>query len=96
MPEQVHPAGARATVPSYRGVPHDELVEDFRLVCTSRAVDERQSTLHKQGRVYFQIAGAGHEALLVALARSLRPGVDWFFPYYRDVALVLALAAFHQ
>ncbi len=91
MPEQVHPAGARTTAPSYRGVPYDELVEDFRLVCTSRAVDERQSTLHKQGRVYFQIAGAGHEALLVALARSLRPGVDWFFPYYRDVALVLAL-----
>jgi len=86
-------AAAAAAGPGalFRGVPHEELVADYRIACMARAVDERQMTLHKQGRVYFQIAGAGHEALLVALARSLRPGHDWFFPYYRDVALVLAL-----
>ncbi len=71
--------------------PADELVADYRLACLSRALDDRQLTLHKQGRSYFHIAGAGHEVLGVALARSLRPAYDWFFPYYRDLALVLAL-----
>jgi 2-oxoisovalerate dehydrogenase E1 component len=77
--------------PEYRGILCSELVEDFRLVCMSRALDDRTITLQRQSRVHFEIAGAGHEALLVAMARSLRPGYDWFFPYYRDQALVLAL-----
>jgi 2-oxoisovalerate dehydrogenase E1 component len=47
--------------------------------------------LQKQSRVFFQISGAGHEALLLAFARHLRPAYDWFFPYYRDLALVLGL-----
>ncbi|HVC70148.1 MAG TPA: dehydrogenase E1 component subunit alpha/beta [Acidimicrobiales bacterium] len=74
-----------------RGYAADELVEDFRLACLSRALDDREILLQKQSRVFFQISGAGHEILLVALARSLRPAYDWFFPYYRDRALVLAL-----
>jgi 2-oxoisovalerate dehydrogenase E1 component len=69
----------------------EEVVEDFRLACTSRAIDDREISLQKQRRVFFQISGAGHEALLLALARSLRPGHDWFFPYYRDLALMLGL-----
>ncbi|HTT85989.1 MAG TPA: thiamine pyrophosphate-dependent enzyme, partial [Acidimicrobiales bacterium] len=73
------------------GFRHGELVEDFRLACVSRALDDREIALQKQSRVFFQISGAGHEILLVALARSLRPAYDWFFPYYRDRALVLAL-----
>jgi 2-oxoisovalerate dehydrogenase E1 component len=68
-----------------------ELVDDFRLACISRALDDREIVLQKQSRVFFQISGAGHEVLLLALARSLRPAHDWFFPYYRDRALVLAL-----
>jgi 2-oxoisovalerate dehydrogenase E1 component len=67
------------------------LVDDFRLACVSRALDDREILLQKQSRVFFQISGAGHEILLVSLARSLRPAYDWFFPYYRDRALVLAL-----
>ena len=75
----------------FRGIDRAELIEDFRLACTSRALDDREITLQRQSRVFFEIAGAGHEALLLALARSLRPGYDWFFPYYRDQALTLGL-----
>ncbi|HZU80161.1 MAG TPA: dehydrogenase E1 component subunit alpha/beta, partial [Acidimicrobiales bacterium] len=71
--------------------PADEVVEDFRVACLSRALDDREILLQKQSRVFFQISGAGHEILLTALARSLRSGSDWFFPYYRDRALALAL-----
>ncbi|MGI8492886.1 MAG: thiamine pyrophosphate-dependent dehydrogenase E1 component subunit alpha, partial [Acidimicrobiales bacterium] len=73
------------------GIPALELVEDFRLACVSRLLDDREIALQKQSRVFFQISGAGHEALLLALARELRPGYDWFFPYYRDRALMLGL-----
>lgn len=66
-------------------------MEDFRLACISRALEDREITLQKQSRVFFQISGAGHEALLLALARHLRAGYDWFFPYYRDRALLLGL-----
>ncbi len=75
----------------YRGISREELIEDFRLACISRSIDDREITLQKQSRVFFQISGAGHEILLLALARSLRPGYDWFFPYYRDQALCLGL-----
>ncbi len=74
-----------------RGLDHEQLVQDFRLACLSRALDDREIMLQKQSRVFFQISGAGHEILLTALAHSLRPASDWFFPYYRDRALVLAL-----
>lgn len=75
----------------HQGVDLDEAIDDFRLACVSRALDDREIALRQQSRVFFQISGAGHEALLLALARSLRPGYDWFFPYYRDRALVLGL-----
>lgn len=69
----------------------EEAVEDLRLAFVSRFLDDREIMLRQQSKVFFQISGAGHEALLLGLARSLRPGYDWFFPYYRDRALVLAL-----
>jgi len=75
----------------HREVALTEAVEDLRLAYISRAIDDREITLRTQSRVFFQISGAGHEALLLALARELRPGYDWFFPYYRDRALVLGL-----
>ncbi|MGA8297382.1 MAG: dehydrogenase E1 component subunit alpha/beta [Acidimicrobiales bacterium] len=81
-------AGAPAM---WRGVAAQEALADYRLACLSRATDERQLIMHKQGRSYFHISGEGHEVLLIGLARSLRPAYDWFFPYYRDLALVLAL-----
>ena len=80
-----------AKLQALRDLPHAEVVEDFRIACVSRALDDREIMLQKQSRVFFQISGAGHEVLLTALARSLRAGSDWFFPYYRDRSLVLAL-----
>ncbi|HWW53200.1 MAG TPA: thiamine pyrophosphate-dependent enzyme, partial [Acidimicrobiales bacterium] len=76
---------------THRGYPVTELLEDFRLACISRAIDDREITLQKQSKVFFQISGAGHEALLLGLARNLRASYDWFFPYYRDRALMLGL-----
>ncbi len=79
----------RRSLPS--GVPVDEALDDFRLALVSRYLDDREIALRQQSKVFFQISGAGHEALLLGLARSLRPAYDWFFPYYRDRALALAL-----
>ncbi len=80
---------------SSRNLPHgiaaDEAVADFTLAATSRAIDDREISLQKQSKVFFEISGAGHEALGVGLARHLRPAHDWFFPYYRDLSLVLGL-----
>ena len=63
----------------------------YRAMVTARQIDDREAKLYKQGKVFFLIAGAGHEAVQVALADFLRPGSDWFYFYYRDRALALAL-----
>ncbi|MEX2295273.1 MAG: thiamine pyrophosphate-dependent enzyme, partial [Gemmatimonadota bacterium] len=73
------------------GLGRAELLEMYRVMVTSRLVDEREESLKRQSKAYFQISGAGHEAIQVAIARHLRPGSDWIFPYYRNRALTLAL-----
>jgi 2-oxoisovalerate dehydrogenase E1 component len=69
----------------------DRMVEIYRLMYLSRCVDDREILLKRQQKVFFQISAAGHEALQVSAALAMRPGYDWFFPYYRDRALCLAL-----
>ena len=58
-----------------------QLVEIYRLMYLSRHVDDREIMLKRQQKIYFQISGAGHEALQVGAGLALRPGYDWFFPY---------------
>ena len=84
-------ASAAKSRRDHEGLTRDDLVDAYRLMLLSRKLDDKEIQLKNQDKAYFQISGAGHEAVLVAAGKHLRAGYDWFFPYYRDRALCLTL-----
>ena len=61
----------------------------YRNMVTSRFMDDKMLIMLKQGKSFFHIGAAGHEAIQTAAAYAIKPGYDWAYPYYRDLTFVL-------
>lgn len=84
MPDQAPVAEHRSA-----GVSDSLAGEIYRWMLLARRLDERLALLQRSGQIPLAVSSRGHEAAQVGVALALRPGVDWWFPYYRDLAAVL-------
>ena len=92
---KVEPKVAKTAVEerTYEGLTREQLIKAYRIMYLSRKLDDREILLKRQQKIFFQISGAGHEAIGVAAGFALKAAYDWFYPYYRDRALCLTLGA---
>ena len=72
-----------------KSFPAEDLIKALKIMYKARSIDNKAMRLLRQGKTFFHIAGAGHEAIQVAVGLSLDPNKDWFFPYYRDISIAL-------
>jgi 2-oxoisovalerate dehydrogenase E1 component len=82
---------SKLDAPNPHGLDRDTFLRIYRTMYLSRRLDDREIQLKRQNKIFFQISGAGHEAVGVAMALALRPGTDWIYSYYRDRAFCLTI-----